>query len=109
MKKSDPWKYCRNVECDSFGVVEEAKEEATEPKEVAPPPPPSKEPIEEHAAVKQARERIQKALRGNTGHERNIVGLSLALLAQELGHRKFANELIDEYNLDELFGIQKAE
>lgn len=117
VKKNDPWIYCRNAKCDSFGVVEELKEAAgktEEPKEEsspipAPIPPPPKGPIEEHEAVKQARKRIQKALRGNTGQERNIIGLSLALLAQELGHRDFANALIDEYDLDNLFGIVKTD
>jgi hypothetical protein len=117
VKKNDPWIYCRNPKCDSFGVVEELKEtaikveepEEEKPRIPAPVPPPPKGPIEEHESVKQARIRIQKALRGNTGQERNVIGLSLALLAQELGHRDFANALIDEYELDELFGIVKTD
>lgn len=127
VKKTDPWRYCRNKACDLFGVDQSVKKgkrtsKASSPavKKRKPGPEPASEsvarempekqpPKVEHFAVVQARERIRRALESDDGQERSIIGLTLAMLAQEIGHREFADVLIDEYDLAERFGILKSE
>jgi len=96
VKKTAPWAYCRNKKCELHGVNQVG--EAPEP--IQP------EPVEEPLVVREARERIQKALAVDKGQD-NLIGLTLAVLAQEMGHNDMANQMIDEYSLTERFGIQK--
>lgn len=69
--------------------------------------PPSKatEPI----AVQKARQRIRQLVKAVTAdQDKSAVGLVLAIVNQETGSHEAANQIIDEYKLDELFGIQKV-
>lgn len=60
----------------------------------------------ENAVVLTARERIQQVIAGvEQAYSRNIIGLALAIVAQELGSYDAANKLIEEYKLQELYGI----
>ena len=64
----------------------------------------------EHQAIAITRARIRATLEeaGAGDYDHNIVGIALALLSQETGNHAAANALIDEYKLDERFGIQKV-
>jgi len=98
VKKNDPWAYCRNAKCSLCGVNQAEQEQ--------PPVQPDPESVEEPVVVRKARERIQKALKADQGQD-NLIGLTLAILAQEMGHSEIADQMIDEYSLTERFGIQK--
>jgi hypothetical protein len=67
------------------------------------PAPESDEP----KAVREARERIRKAVLNGGQYSHNVIGLALTIVAQEMGGNKIANQLIDEYKLTEMFGIEK--
>lgn len=56
--------------------------------------------------VQQTRTRIEKAMNQGGNFTHNIIGLSLSSLASKCG-KKYANELIDELGLDDLYGIEK--
>ena len=62
----------------------------------------AKKPIE-NEQIAQARGQIKQAIDQNRG----VIGLTLAMLNQELGDHKAANRLIDEYDLTTKFGILK--
>ena len=62
----------------------------------------------ESEAVRKAREGIEKALDSMGNYTHNIISLYLSSLAAEEGNEA-ANKLVDEYDLTELFGIQKVE
>ena len=64
---------------------------------------------DEPEAVTKARERIRKVLDQNGQYTHNIIGLVLTMLAQELGNKGIANQLIDEYKLTKRFGINKSD
>jgi hypothetical protein len=66
-------------------------------------------PANEPEAVTKARGRIRRALQQNGNYTHNIIGLVLTMLAQELGNKDIANQLIDEYQLTKRFGILKSE
>ena len=53
------------------------------------------------------RRRIEKAIDQSGPFSHNIVGLALSQVSKEFGVN-VANGLIDEYELDELYGIQKV-
>lgn len=63
--------------------------------------------LAEPEAVTKARARIKKALTGGGKYDQNVIGLALTILAQEMGNKDIADQLIDEYKLTERFGIQK--
>lgn len=65
--------------------------------------PSKQEPIE----VQRARERIRTALAINGDHSKAAIGLTLTIVAQEMGSHEVANKLIDEFNLSNQFGIEK--
>ena len=50
-----------------------------------------------------ARKKIERAMEQNGGFTHNLIGMALSMI----GDNKKANELIDEYSLDELYGIEK--
>lgn len=136
-KKVDPYAYCRNVKCEMAGKNQaEANEAAAGPKPKGKPKAESKgktkrqekasseqpqkqlcetcghlecvcPPVEPEAVIK-ARGRIKKALNGDNDYDHNVIGLALTILAQELGNKVIADQLIDEYKLTERFGIQKS-
>lgn len=54
--------------------------------------------------IKVAKEKIEKAIIQDGPYSHNIVGLVLS----GLNDKKAANKLIDEFELDELYGIQKV-
>lgn len=57
--------------------------------------------------VTRARDHIRRALALNGEHSKAVVGLTLTILAQEMGGHDIANRLIDEFKLGEQFGIEK--
>lgn len=63
-------------------------------------------PKTEPEEIKRARARIKEALHVNGEYTKSVVGLTLALAAQELGSQDVANRLIDEFDLTKL-GIEK--
>lgn len=71
----------------------------------APAPAASTEPV----SVAKARQRIRGLIAGARGDAPPAaVHLVLALVNQETGNHKAANAIIDEFQLDKLFGIQKV-
>jgi hypothetical protein len=59
-------------------------------------------------ALKKARARIKTLIAGaTTGHPPQAVHLVLAIVNQETGNHKAANALIEEYKLDEMFGLRR--
>jgi hypothetical protein len=122
VKKSDPWAFCRNRACETFGhdqarhafVVQKGKpptrargRRARTRKTVPSPGVPPSAPVEPEA-VQKARARIKELVRKLAhGRPEASVGLVLALVNQETGNQKAANALIAEYRLDELFGVKK--
>jgi len=117
-----PYAYCRNAKCELFGANQSEATPQKVPKgkrkakskpqrplcagcgkvECACPP-------EEHEAVTKARARIRQTLGGNGAYAHSMIGLTLTVMAQEIGNKSIANQLIDEYKLTELFGITKIE
>lgn len=118
-----PWAFCRNSACELYGKNQAASEASPPPrgkveklgpkiplkvaKPIEPPPAPVPKPVSEAEAVKRARARIREALNVNGAYTKAAVGLTLTLVAQELGDNDIANNLIDEFNLTESFGIEK--
>jgi len=166
VKKSDPYAFCRNPDCEAHGDIREkgytapeapsegqhaetqqggkkqtkpkgkvkiksktreaAGEAAREAKKAPsksekPAPRPlceicgrvecicDKVPDNEPEAVTKARSRIRRALQQNGNYTHNIIGLVLTMLAQELGNKDIADQLIDEYKLTQRFGILKTD
>lgn len=115
VKKTAPWTFCRDTDCLLYGKNQAAKPRparqkarAAEP-ELAPAPVPM-EPRKangEHPALQKARDRIRKAINEGGRYGTNVIGLTLTIVAQEMGNDDVADKLIDEYNLTELFGVQK--
>lgn len=70
-----------------------------------------KELVAEHPAVEKARARISQIIRGNGAGplDANMVGLALTLLSQQVGSFKAANALIDDFDLNKEYGIQKID
>lgn len=61
----------------------------------------------EPPAVQMARARIKKAIESvKQEYTSNVIGLALALVAQETGSHEAANALIRDYKLDAAYGIQ---
>jgi hypothetical protein len=61
----------------------------------------------EGEATAKARERIRKAMEAvEATYSRSVIGLALAIVAQETGSQAAANALITEFNLQEQYGIQ---
>lgn len=86
--------------------MSEGEQPAKRKKQKAPPIESTPKPLPvELPSVKAARERIKKAI--GSGSAPNVVGLALSVLAQEIGSYKAANQIIDDFNLTEAFGIQK--
>lgn len=119
-----PWAFCRNKACSLHAQDQAAKSDPPPPRgkvgKLGPPKaiqPPKlalvEQPIEqpkvasEPEALKRARARIREALNVNGQYTKAAVGLTLTLVAQELGNNDVANKLIDEFNLTESFGIEK--
>lgn len=171
VKKTDPYKFCRNEECMAFGDITEhgyeaidgsepvSKQEAKRPSSSKAKSKPStkvpegvktvaEQPIEaepedteaepedteaeaprplcqicgrvecicdqlgdgsESEQVRQARDRIKRALIQDGDYTHNLIGLVLTMLAQELGNNGIANQLIDDYNLSDRYGIHKRD
>ncbi len=64
--------------------------------------------VVEPEAIMKARERLRELLQEATaGAPREAVGLVLAILSQETKSQKAAEALIDEFQLDKKFGLQK--
>lgn len=62
----------------------------------------------EHEAVKRARKALKPLIEKTTKGKPPIsIGLVLAILNQETGNNKAANVLIEEYQLDKVFGLKK--
>jgi len=59
-------------------------------------------------AILKARDSIENAMDQNGPYTHNIISLSLRSLAEK-GGNKAANDLVDEYELDQEYGIQKVE
>lgn len=171
VKKSDPYKYCRNEGCEAYGDITEHGHEAISGSEAenkqeakkAPSPKAKSKPVAkvpervktvaeqpknpepevtesesevnesevprplcqvcgrveciceqldangEASEVKQARDRIKRALTQNGQYTPNLIGLVLTMLAQELDNNEIANKLIDDYNLSARYGIHKRD
>ena len=60
-------------------------------------------------AVKIARERIRAAISTGGDMAPSMIGLALAVLAQEIGSHKAANQLIKDFNLTGKYGIHEVE
>jgi len=60
------------------------------------------------AFIERARDRIEQAIKQNGPYSHKVVGLALSALARECGFEA-ANNLVEEYDLDDLYGIQKVE
>jgi len=103
-KKTDPWIYCRNPNCKESGNKHQNKPHHRIKKSR-----PSVLDVVEPPAVQKARKRIQSVIPEKSDEATNIIGLTLALMAQELGNNNIADQLIDEYDLTELYGIQKTQ
>jgi len=138
VKKTDPWAYCRNENCvlctvDQVKSVQKQpkspplkkvvakKKPQKKPKAVKRVPVPKSSPVlppldlatesacdGEPVVVKRARNRIRRTLEGSSSSSRNLIMLTLAMLAREVGHREFSDMLIDENDLTNLYGIRKA-
>lgn len=131
-KKDDAWSVCRNVACVSFygkasapvavppvksapkptkKPIPEPPAQEDKPKGKATAPKPPKPPREEHPAVASARVRIREILFAVIPgkFDKGSVGISLALVSQETGNHAAANALIQEYNLEEKYGITPVE
>lgn len=131
--KEAPWAFCRNKACKKYAANQA---EASAPKVAplklvkplaklpaaskAPPPAPgnpfkemaeslakAKKPAEEPEEIKRARARIKAALAVNGTYTKAVVGLTLTIVAQELGDKEIADRLIDEFKLTETYGIEK--
>jgi hypothetical protein len=62
----------------------------------------------ELAKVQKARARIRRLVERTTSNApRLAVSLVLALINQETGNHRAANEIIDEFGLEKRFGLQK--
>lgn len=65
-------------------------------------------PKNEPEAIRQARASLRlMVVEATKGAPRSSVGIVLAIVNQETGNHVAANALIDEYELDRLFGLQK--
>jgi hypothetical protein len=64
--------------------------------------------IEVISEVSKARERIERAMDQDGPFTHNMIGLTLSGLADKVGV-KYANELVREFELDEIYGIQEVE
>jgi hypothetical protein len=56
--------------------------------------------------LKQARRIIRQAIKTNGPYSHNIISLSLASVMRKFGVHA-ANKLVDEFDLEELYGIRK--
>ncbi len=56
----------------------------------------------------EARKKIEKAIDQNGPYSHNMIGATLRSLADKTGY-KYANELVREFDLDELYGISEIE
>lgn len=116
VKVTAPWAFCRNKNCDLFGKNQTAptrpprqKARASKP-ELAPasvPMEPRKANGAEPESLQKARARIRKAISDGGEYSQNVIGLTLTIVAQEMGSNEVADKLIDEYKLTKLFGIRK--
>jgi type IV secretory pathway VirB10-like protein len=89
------------TETSAEDAVSEAVEAAREAAAAATPA------AGEHEATVKARARIKKAIMTvQQTYSRNVIGLALAIVAQETGSHEAANALIREYKLDTAYGIQ---
>lgn len=62
---------------------------------------------DESPAVEKARGRIAKALEAvEKTYSKHVIGLTLAIVSQEMGSHEAANALIAEYDLKRLYGIE---
>ena len=127
VKPSDPYQYCRNAKCAEYCAKHAPEQDA--PKLLAPDPPKggpasveviakTERPLRRRARpasdrttkpqdsspVATARARIRMLVAEG---DPAALGLTLALLNQEVGNQAAANALIDEYKLDEKFGLNK--
>lgn len=62
---------------------------------------------DKNAVLDKARADIEKAIEQDGPYSHNICSLVLAAVYDKLG-RKAANKLVDEFDLDTIFDIQKA-
>jgi hypothetical protein len=134
VRKTAPWAYCRNENCERRGV-NQSKDEAlrelnkqvassgkSKPKPKGSPelkkalktllpkakPKPKPEPVKtEPEAIQKARLRIREALAINGTYSKAVIGLTLTIIAQEMKSHEFANRLIDEFDLAKVYGIEK--
>ena len=109
VKKHWPYAWCRNDKCKLHGKDQtQIKPVRKRKKQKAPDPTwkPTSLPIAESEAIKQARDRISKAIGGGPPP---AVALALAVLAQEIGSYKAASQIIDDFDLTTKFGIQKVD
>lgn len=107
VKKHWPYAWCRNEACELHNKDQSAAKKAPKRKKQKAPPREAPKPLPvEPEAVKAAREKI-KAVVGDGAP--NLIGLALAVLAQEIGSFKAANQLIDDFKLTESFGVQKLD
>lgn len=133
VKKSDPWAFCRNKDCELYGKDqtqqtqpapaetpategEQASEEGDAAAEQKQPEQQNQDtqdtsvaaPVDsvERKALESARTRITQAINKKGQYSHNICSLVLQQVHQEIGI-KYANQLIDEFNLTKLFSIQK--
>jgi|GEM_PF-6151770 len=55
----------------------------------------------------QARSKIERYINSSGGVSHNLIGFALRQLAKSTKSNKDSNELIDEYSLQDLYGINK--
>lgn len=56
--------------------------------------------------TQKARSHIERAIEQNGPYSHNMISITLAFLADKCG-KKYANELVDEFDLKELYGIER--
>jgi hypothetical protein len=130
--KEDPYAFCRNKECDLYGVnqadksttkpISKVEKKADKPAEIEKTKnsdvsdddeddddedgDDGEESINE-AAMTKARIRIEKYLARNDGSTQKAISLVLTIVKSEI-NQAAANDLIDEYKLDKKFSITKS-
>lgn len=103
-----PFTVCRNGMCERFGIfVSRTSEITTEGVSALPAVSDATASAVEHPAIVAARRRIRQVLDSVTLETRSEFGLTLVLIAQELGHTELAARLIVDFHLAHLLGVEK--
>lgn len=108
VKKSWPYAWCRNEKCELHGK-DQTRTKPVRKRKKQKAPAPDWEPkalMAEPEAVKKARVAITNAIGDGPPP---AIGLAIAVLAQEIGSHKAANQIIDDFDLTTKFGIPKVD